>query len=409
MNKRLFAVTLAALTAVSMCACGGNASSSESSVTLSSVSDTSSVSKTSSASETSSVSESTEKSETSTTSSSSANYTDEVSYDSYGIEVVDEDCDALDCVEPGEYKNLTVTDTYADPTDEDVESYINSALTAVTVEDKNATAEEGDTVDVDYIGPNVDGMDEVTESVNQPSLVLGSGSFISDFEDAVVGMKVGESKDVTVTFPDDYWSEDYAGKEAKFNITLNEIKRAPELTDEWVANESDSDCKTVDEYKKYVYNLLVEQNKENADSDMQYEAWEQVFDSSEFKKIPKSELTRGEEAYDSTIYQYAQMYGFELEDYLVYCGVDAATYLDNKGSYAMQSAKSTILVHAIWELEGMTEDDEAYQKILSDLMEEYDMTKGELTEAYTEEILTNYCKSYAVLEKILSYSNIVKA
>ena len=94
-----------------------------------------------------------------------------------------------------------------------------------------------DTVNIDFSG-SVDGEKFPGGTADGYDLVLGSGSFIPGFEDGVVGLKVGESKDVNVKFPDDYSAENLKGKDAVFTVKLNKIteKLLPELTDEYVKN-----------------------------------------------------------------------------------------------------------------------------------------------------------------------------
>ena len=139
---------------------------------------------------------------------------------------------------------------------------MEAAATEQDVTDR--AAQSGDWVNIDYTG-TMDGTAFDGGSATGYDLELGSGSFIGangdyqGFEDQIVGHNTGEEFDITVQFPENYQSSDLAGKPANFHIVLNKIyqKVTPELTDEWVVNNSES-SKTVDEYKEEVKNSLQE-------------------------------------------------------------------------------------------------------------------------------------------------------
>ena len=141
---------------------------------------------------------------------------------------------------PDDYNDITIDAALAEVSDEDISNYINdyilsSFATAQQVTDRAAA--DGDTVNIDYVG-SIDGVefDGGNTQGQGTNLVLGSGSYIDNFEEQIVGHTPGESFDVVVTFPEDYGSTDLAGKEAVFKTTLNYISETvtPELTDEFV-------------------------------------------------------------------------------------------------------------------------------------------------------------------------------
>ena len=173
-----------------------------------------------------------------------------------------------DYVTVNKYKGLEVTEVAKnevsdDSVEQEVQSRLEAAATEQDVTDR--AAQSGDWVNIDYTG-TMDGTAFDGGSATGYDLELGSGSFIGasggyqGFEDQIVGHNTGEEFDITVQFPEGYPSADLAGKPANFHIVLNKIyqKVAPELTDEWVVNNSES-SKTVDEYKEEVKNSLQEQ------------------------------------------------------------------------------------------------------------------------------------------------------
>ena len=138
-------------------------------------------------------------------------------------------------VKLGDYKNLEVSvDVEKEVTDADVEERIErerNNLAELVI--KEGAAENGDTVVIDFVG-SIDGVEFDGGKGENFSLGLGSGQFIPGFEDQLVGHSAGETVDVIVTFPEDYQTEDLAGKEAKFVTTIHEVKakEVPALDDE---------------------------------------------------------------------------------------------------------------------------------------------------------------------------------
>ena len=175
-------------------------------------------------------------------------------------------------IEIGDYSVIEIPENELVVYDSDVESYIESMLTYATEVETitEGVAEDGDSVNIDFSGV-LEGEDEPFEggTAEGYDIVLGSGTFIPGFEEQIVGHEIGETFDIQVTFPEDY-SEEMAGKNATFTITLNckynEI--VPELNDEFVqsfsAAELDEQLNTVDELREYTYNLFYNDCLDNA-------------------------------------------------------------------------------------------------------------------------------------------------
>ena len=141
---------------------------------------------------------------------------------------------------PDDYADITISADLGQVSDDDINDYIDSNVLsnfATTNEVKDRAAADGDTVNIDYVG-RIDGVafDGGDTKGSGADLTLGSGTYIDNFEDQIVGHTPGETFDVTVTFPEDYGNENLNGKEAVFETTLNYIKESvtPELTDDWV-------------------------------------------------------------------------------------------------------------------------------------------------------------------------------
>lgn len=366
MKRKVVAMLLLmTLGAVSVSGCGKNDTTSSSSV-----SGASSIS----ASSTSDISG------TSSDSTASEEYASPSDVD--GIPVVDEEVDPAECVTLGDYKKLTLEKKVEQVTDDDVQTAI-MAETAVTMDDPDATVQKGDTADIAYVG-KVDGKEFDGGSSDSYNLVIGSGTFIDGFEDGVIGMKTGETKDLNLKFPDSYQSTDLAGKDVVFTVTVNAFTRPAEnidgweLDDAWVAK--NTDYSTVEEYRAGKRAELEAANETTAENNLQNDAMQQVADGCTFTKIPKSYITLGEEDYDKRYTSYLQNYGITLDDYLEQYA-DRATYNQEKATYAGTMAKSALLLDAVKEAEGWTTDDQDYQQILNDEAANANMSQEDFLKA----------------------------
>lgn len=170
-------------------------------------------------------------------------------------------------VELGEYKGLAIEKQDREVTDEEFEEALNDAVSRqaeLTVKDGEIA--EGDVANINFDG-YVDGEAFEGGQAEGYDLEIGSGSFIPGFEEQLIGLKANDSKDVVVTFPEEYHAEELAGKEATFKTEINEVKgkEVPELDDE-LAQELDESVKTVDEYKEKLRKDLEEAKVNQADA-----------------------------------------------------------------------------------------------------------------------------------------------
>ena len=153
-----------------------------------------------------------------------------------------------------DYSALKIPKKEVKVSDSDVQTEIDTILSSYNqVTDRKV--KKGDTVNIDYKGM-VDGKEFDGGTASGASLKIGSGTFIDGFEDGIIVMKKGQTKDLDLTFPEEYSSEELAGQEVVFKVTLQSFKRAPELTDDWAAK--NTDCKTAEDYKKEIRKTLEE-------------------------------------------------------------------------------------------------------------------------------------------------------
>ncbi len=394
MKKKIVLLMLSMTLAIGLAGCG---SASSESVT-SSGADTSA----SSESAETEAGESVTEEDTSSSSEEEETYSSEIQRQILTAEVTDEE-DLANCMELGEYKGISLTKTVEAVTDDAVDSYIESLVEAVEVDDENATVEEGDTVDIAFVG-KMDGEEFDGGSSDSYDLVIGSDTFIDGFEDGLIGMKTGETKDLNLTFPDDYG--DYSGMDVVFTVTINAIKRTPEVDDAWVEEYTGGEYTTLEEYQIYVRETLEEENEETAESSLQADAWSAVEENCTFLAIPQSYYDSGTEDFDANVEAAAANYGLTVDEYIEQAGVDEDSYNEQRDQYARYTAASKMMLDLLIEAEGITTDSEEYQTELQEVADLYGVSAEELEEENGEDTVYEYVMTQVVIARIISYAEV---
>ena len=173
------------------------------------------------------------------------------------------DVRALDYVTLCNYKNISVSRSEVELSDEDMQAQIDKLLKAHPDYDTDTSIKikDGDTINLDYVG-SIDGVEFQGGSTGGAGtlLTIGSHSYIDGFEDAIIGHNVGENFDIHVTFPEDYGKEDLNGKEAVFNITINSVQKIGEFNDAFVKEYLSDVASTKEEYIQYYKDTALDQN-----------------------------------------------------------------------------------------------------------------------------------------------------
>ena len=274
----------------------------------------------------------------------------------------------------GDYKNIDYSYEVAAVSDSDIQSSVDSFLSenATYDEDKESEAKTGDTVNIDFTG-KIDGVEFDGGSGTNYDLVLGSGSFIDDFEDQIVGHKAGDTFDVAVTFPDDYGNDDLNGKDAVFTTTLNYIKitHTPELTDELVAE--NTDFSNVADYKQDLKNNLYNSNKENALAAVQNKVMTTAIDNSTIENIPEDEVAQTANDIIAKLKQTASSYNIEFTDYINYAyGYDdEEKFNEYVTTVCQETVKEKMVVCAVAKAENITVTDADVDAYVNKMAEDY--------------------------------------
>lgn len=264
---------------------------------------------------------------------------------------------ALDYVTlPEDVSALPLSKADIEPTEAEIQTQIDTLLNqyATTQNITDRAAQSGDTVNIDYSGA-VDGVAFTGGTATGYDLTLGSHTFIDGFEDQIIGHNIGDTFDVTVTFPEGYGDSTDAegntitlsGKEAVFSVTLNAITQSvvPTLTDKWVETNfaASDDLHTADALRQYFDSALYANNLDNA-------AMDYLLTNSTFKEVPTQITSYYIRMFLNYHSQLATQYGMELDAYAQAKGyADADAMLADSDAYFEHLAKQDLVFQAIAE------------------------------------------------------------
>ena len=245
------------------------------------------------------------------------------------------------------YKGIKIKEIAYNVTDEEVDAELNRLLdrNARKVEVTDRPAQNGDIANIDFVG-TVDGVKFDGGEAEGFDLTLGSGQFIPGFEDQVVGMNIGETKDVNVTFPENYQAENLKGKPAVFSVKLNALqgKELPELNDAFIKDATGSE--TVEAYKAKTRERLQENADRRAKDATENSILEEIAKNAEVE-IPQAMIDR---EIDSLIkkFEYQLMYqGLKLQDYLDFLKVTEADFRKNYEEQAQKNVLNQLIISQI--------------------------------------------------------------
>ena len=270
--------------------------------------------------------------------------------------------DVESMVKLGEYKGLTYTETDVSVSDDEVESQINSTLTAHATAEQitDRAVKDGDTVNIDFEG-KIDGETFDGGTASGASLTIGSGTFIDGFEDGLIGVKPGDKTTLKLKFPDEYKTNtDLAGKDVTFDVTVNYIKGddiVPELDDDFVKGLNIDGVSNVKEYRAYVKSQLQANKESEAEKSKQSELLQQAVDNAEIKEIPEELVTQYATQYTDYYKQYASYFGLELSDFLTqYMNQTEEEFNQSAQDYGKERAGYMLVVSAIAKAEKVDVD-----------------------------------------------------
>ena len=297
----------------------------------------------------------------------------DLNVDENGNLVLTIECGLYPVATLGQYKGIEAPKAAVTVTDEEVDADIkqlasrNSSISTV-----ERAAKDGDTVIIDFDG-YMDGVAFDGGKGENYTLRLGSGTFIPGFEDQVVGMAAGDEKDVEVTFPADYGTQELAGKPATFKVKVHEVKETlvPELDDEFAKDVSET-AETLEDLKKERREKLEKDKADEAEHNFKNEVVKKAMDNLEVV-IPDAMV---EAQLDDMMNQYAmnmQSSGFTLEQYAQMMGTTIQGLREQSREGAVQQIRNTLLLEKVAEEENIQVTDEELEEEYQTMAKEYDM------------------------------------
>ena len=278
--------------------------------------------------------------------------------------------DLMPEVKLGDYKNLTVEKSKEKIKKSDVDDELKKiAERQARFIESSEPAKIGDFATIDFAG-SVDGEIFDGGTAQDYRLELGSHSFIDNFEDQIVGMKVGEEKDINVKFPENYHEKSLAGKPAIFKVIVKKIesKEIPEINDEFASNVSEFE--NLEDYKKDIEKRLDEKLEMEKERKVENDLIEKIVETSEVN-IPKILIDKQLDIFIKDLEMRLSYQGIKLEDYLNYLGTTIEKLKEERQQQAKDTVKTRLVLEALIKKENMIVSDSELDKTLAEVADKY--------------------------------------
>lgn len=303
-------------------------------------------------------------------------------------------------VKLGKYKGIELEKVEYTVSDKDVEHELghmaehNSRL--VTIEDR--PVEKGDITVIDFEG-SIDGVPFEGGKAEKHELKIGSNTFIPGFEDQIIGMNVEEEKDITVNFPEDYFSKDLAGKPAVFKVKLHEIKKKelPTMDDEFAKDVSEFD--TLEELKNSIKEKIQKQNDERAKYETEEAAIKAVCETVEVE-IPSGMIETEIDNMVKDVEQRLKYQGLTLDQYYTLSGKAESQVREEMKEQAEKTIKSRLVIEAVIAAEDIKPDEKEVSEKLEEMAKNYGKTAEELQK---NEYIKDYIENNMKVEKAVQF------
>ena len=298
-------------------------------------------------------------------------------------------------VEVKDYKGIEVEQVDPEVTEEDVDRDIEAMRkrnSRMVVADR--PAENGDTVILDYAGFVGDEQFQGGTAENQ-ELKIGSGMFIPGFEEQLIGVKAGESKDVVVTFPEEYQAKELAGKEATFKCKVHEVKfeELPELDDEFAKDVSEFD--TLAELRDDARARILESVKLQCENEAKDKVIAQVYENNKIE-APATMVADEMDRMIQELEQQMRYQGLNIQQYLQFTGSTLDDFRNEIKPEAEKRVATRIVLRSIGDVENVEVTDEDLDKELQRMSEAYNTDPENIKKMLGEENLAFFRKDIAL-------------
>jgi trigger factor len=295
----------------------------------------------------------------------------------------------------GEYKGIKVEKATVEVTDEDIDAELKK------VQDQNSrmvTVEDGDTVNIDYAG-SIDGVAfEGGTAVGQP-LVIGSHTFIDNFEEQIIGHNIGDEFDVNVTFPAEYHAEELAGKPAVFHVKVNSItkKELPEINDEFAQDVSEFD--SLDAYKEDIKAKLLEKKEAEAKAAKEDKVVETIVANATME-IPDAMLATQQAQMADEFAQRLSYQGLQIEQYFQFTGLNQETFLEQMKPQALKRIQTRLVLEAVVAAENIEATEAEFDEEIAKMAQMYQMEADQVKSFIGENEKQQMMKDIAVQKAV---------
>lgn len=299
----------------------------------------------------------------------------------------------------GQYKGIEIVKQNASVSDEEVENALKAEQeNQARYVDVERPIENGDRIVLDYAG-TVDGVAFEGGTAQDQNLDIGSGMFIPGFEEQLIGVSVGEDKNVEVTFPEEYHAKELAGKAAVFACKVKAVqtKELPELDDEFIKDISEFD--TVQDWKENKKAEILKIREQNAKTAMENEAIAKVSENAECK-VPDCMIDRQVNYMIQDMTYRMQASGISMEDYFKYVGTDMEKMKAMYRPDASARVKNDLVIAAVEKAENITADENEINDEISSFAEQNGMKKEDIEKNFSENDRAYFAESAAIRKTI---------
>ncbi|MBE7084075.1 MAG: trigger factor [Clostridiales bacterium] len=302
----------------------------------------------------------------------------------------------------GAYKGIKFDKVEYNVKDEDVEEEIKrlQERNARMVEVTDRAVEDGDSVLIDYSG-SVDGVKFDGGTAEKQTLVIGSKTFIPGFEEQLIGMNIGDDKDISVKFPEEYHAENLKGKDAVFAIKLHEIKKKelPEINDEFIKDAVGAE--SVDAYKKETRERLEKQNADRAERELEDAIVKKITETSDVE-IPDALVENQIDRMVQEMEYRLSYQGLKLADYLKYMGKTMDEFRKGYTEQATELVKSQLVIEGIIEREEIVATDEDVEARVAEMAKNQNKPAPDVKKNMNARQL-DYIKNEIVIKKFFDF------
>ena len=299
----------------------------------------------------------------------------------------------------GQYKGVEVEKGEATVTDAQIQAELdNMAQNVASTENVDRPAEMGDTANIDFEGFD-NGVPFEGGKGENFDLKLGSGSFVPGFEEQIVGMNVGEEKDIDITFPEDYHKE-LAGKAVVFHVKLNKltVTIVPQQDDEFAKDVSEFD--TLDALKTDIQAKALEKAQKQIDSAFENAAVEKAAENTTVD-MPNALIEKELDVQMERFGYQLHMSGYSMEQYAKMMGGDLNTMREAFRPAAEKQAKISVTLEKIAEVENLTVSDEEIEEEFQSMAKQYEMEAAKIKEMVPVDELTESLKTRKAVKIIV--------